>query len=50
MMKNELNIKQKIFAEFIRLELIKEALEYAKNANLTIEEQQNALKNKKEVI
>ena len=40
----ELKIKQMIFAEFIKLELIEEAIAYAKDANLTTEEQQEALK------
>ena len=45
-MKKELNIKQLIFAEFIKLELIEQAVQYAKDAELTDEEQQEALKNK----
>lgn len=43
-MEKTLTIKQMIFAEFIRLELIEQAIEYAKEAELTDEEQQEALK------
>lgn len=42
-MEKELNIKKMIFAEFIRLGLIEEAIKYAKDAALTDEEQQEAL-------
>ena len=42
-MQKELNIKQKIFAEFIKLDLIDEAIKYVRDSGITYEEQVEAL-------
>ena len=44
-MEKKLNIKQMIFSEFLRLELIEQAIEYAKEAELSEDDQYEALIN-----
>ena len=44
-MTTELDIRQQIFAEFIKLNEIEKAIQYAKDSELTEEEQVQALEN-----
>lgn len=44
----ELDIRQQIFVEFIKLNEIEKAIEYAKDSGLTEEEKMEALKTRKE--
>ena len=47
-MKKELDIRQQIFVEFIKLNEIEKAIQYIEDSGLTEEEQKQALKRLKE--